>query len=86
MSDPTITVRLSPEKRQRLTEYAAQARKSRSAVLVEALDEYLARRDRAQHTDAMNRELKRLAKLEREDPDLAEFYGERGNDPSGDPW
>lgn len=82
MPEPTLTVRLPSKLRAHLGKHAKGAHKSQSAVVIEALNEYLERRQRDRHHEKVKQELKRLAKIERDSPDLQEFYGA----PDEDPW
>jgi Arc/MetJ-type ribon-helix-helix transcriptional regulator len=80
MSEPAVTVRLPARLREELTAYAKSAHTNQSAVIVAALQEYLASRDRQRHIQMINDELRRLDKIERNDPGLREFY-ERNKNP-----
>jgi Arc/MetJ-type ribon-helix-helix transcriptional regulator len=70
----SVTVRLPARLREKLTAHAKSAHTSQSAVIVAALQEYLASRNRQRHIQMINDELRRLDKIERNDPDLREFY------------
>jgi Arc/MetJ-type ribon-helix-helix transcriptional regulator len=80
MSEPAVTVRLPVRLREKLKAHATSAQTSQSAVIVEALQEYLVSHNHHQHIQAMNEELRRLDEIERNDPDLRAFY-ERVEDP-----
>lgn len=83
MAEPTTTVRLPAKLRARLGRHAKSAGKSQSTIIIEALNEYLEHRNRAQHQKEINREMQRLATLERQSSDLREFYDEIDEDPWG---
>ncbi len=81
MTEPTTTIRLPKRLRVDIAGYAKAAHKSQSAVIIEALQEYLTRRNRQHHIQTINKELQRLDEIERQDPDLCEFYTREQN-----PW
>jgi Arc/MetJ-type ribon-helix-helix transcriptional regulator len=74
MPEPAVTVCLPARLREKLTAHAKSTHTSESAVIIAALQEYLASRNRQRHIQMINDELQRLDKIERNDPDLREFY------------
>lgn len=77
----TTTIRLPPELRARLAKHAESARKSQSALIIQALEEYLGRRQHGASQAEIDAELRRLNELDREEPDYADYL-----EADDDPW
>jgi predicted transcriptional regulator len=77
----TTTIRLPPELRARLVKHAESARKSQSAVIVQALEDYLERRQYGASQAEIDAEMQRLNELDRREPDYPDYL--EGDE---DPW
>lgn len=77
----TTTIRLPPELRSRLSMHAESARKSQSAVIVQALEQYLERCQHGASQADIDAEMRRINELDREEPDYPDYL-----DGEEDPW
>jgi len=75
MATPTTTIRLSAELRKRLERYARHHDETNTEVIVQALDDFLSTQDSSDRRDEISRELERLSRIDRDDPEYQEFYG-----------
>ncbi|MEA3410042.1 MAG: hypothetical protein U9R74_00695 [Pseudomonadota bacterium] len=81
MATPTTTIRLPAELRKRLERYARHHDETNTEVVVQALDNFLSRQDSSDRRDEISRELERLSRIDRDDPEYQEFYGPPEKDP-----
>ncbi|MBA2492164.1 MAG: ribbon-helix-helix protein, CopG family [Gammaproteobacteria bacterium] len=80
MSQSSTSIRLPRELREELARHAKAAHKSQTAVLVEALRDYLRRHDRAALQQLVDEEAERMNAADRQHPDY-ELYLRGGEDP-----
>jgi predicted transcriptional regulator len=83
MTTPTTTIRLPPDLRQRLQQYARAGNKTNTEVIVQALRVFFEQEDLDSRRSRIQRELERLAEIDRTDPELAGFHDEPEADPFG---
>lgn len=69
----TTTIRLPPELRARLAKHAESARKSQSAVIVQALEDYLEQRQHGINQAEIDAEMRRLNELDHQESDYPEY-------------
>jgi Arc/MetJ-type ribon-helix-helix transcriptional regulator len=83
MSTPTTTIRLPTELREQIRQYARSGNKSNTEVIIEALRAFFEQQSASARDDQVERELARLAEIDKADPDLDGFYEEPETDPFG---
>ncbi len=83
MTTPTTTIRLPHDLRQRLQEYAKAGNKTNTEVIIQALRTFLDQDDLSTRQYRIQKELARLAEIDRADAEFEGFYGEPEADPFG---
>jgi predicted transcriptional regulator len=83
MSTPTTTIRLPPELREQVRQYAESANTTNTEVIAQALRAFFEQEHASDRGDRIQRELARLAEIDRADPDLAGFHDDPEHDPFG---
>jgi len=78
---PTTTIGLPAELREQLTAHAKAGGKSQSAVIVQAIEEYLKERHHGGSQSEIDAEMRRLTSLDRQEPDHADYL-----EGDVDPW
>lgn len=76
MTIPTTTIRLPPELREKVRQHASAGNTTNTEVIIQALQAFFAHEDASARADRIQRELARLAEIDRADPELEGFYGE----------
>lgn len=81
MSFPTTTIRLPPDLRERVTQYARAGNKTNTEVIIQALRAFFEQENATARRDRIQKELARLAEIDKSDPELEGFYEEPETDP-----
>ncbi len=84
MTTPTTTIRLPHELRQRLQQYAQAGNKTNTEVIIQALQAFLEKENASTRQALIQKELERLAEIDKADPELEGFYHEPETDPFGE--